>query len=557
MSLTVLDLVIVGAYALILFAIANYVSREPAGAAKDTEDYFLAGRALPWWAIGASLIAANISAEQIIGQSGQGFVVGLAIAAYEWQAALVLIVVAAFFLPIFLKRGIYTMPQFLETRFGPSVKTIMALFWIFLFTAVNLTTILYGGAVAIRELTGLGVFTGMAMLAAFALLYSVYGGLKAVALTDIIQVVILIAGGFAITFVVLGLVGGDAGPVGGLTTLMNEIPGHFEMILDRDNENYGNLPGIWTLLGGLWVLHFSYWGFNQYIIQRALGAENLAEAQKGLAFAALLKFLIPLIVVIPGIAALWLAANGLEGLSQDALAEKPDSTYGALMALMPTGIRGLIFAALIAAIVSSLASMINSISTIFTMDIYRDYIVKDRSESHYVMTGRITAFSAMAVALALAIPLLGGGTSIFQTIQEYTGFVAPGIVAVFLLGFFWKRTNTAGAFALLISSVVLSFLFFAAANPWGSGVAAVLAPVFDPVLGLADFSVRDMPFVVRIWFIFLICLVVGTVVSLATPPPAPEQPVDLSDISFATTTSFKVAGGIAIAILVGLYWAFW
>ena len=313
MSLDTIDLVIVGLYAVALFAIAIFVSREPAGESKDTEDYFLAGKALPWWAIGASLIAANISAEQIIGQSGQGFVVGLAIAAYEWQAALVLIIVAAFFLPIFLKRGIYTMPQFLETRFGPSVKTIMAVFWIFLFTAVNLTTVLYGGALAIQAVTGLGVFTGMAMLAAFALLYSLYGGLKAVALTDIIQVVILILGGFAITILVLGMVGGERGAMGGLSTLMGELPGHFEMILDRDHPSYGNLPGIWTLLGGLWVLHFSYWGFNQYIIQRALGAESLAEAQKGLAFAALLKFLIPLIVVIPGIAALWLAQMDFRG----------------------------------------------------------------------------------------------------------------------------------------------------------------------------------------------------------------------------------------------------
>ena len=357
MALSTFDLVIVGLYAVMLLGIALYVSREPAGTEKNTEDYFLAGKALPWWAIGASLIAANISAEQIIGQSGQGFVVGLAIAAYEWQAALVLLIVAAFFLPIFLKRGIYTMPQFLETRFGASVKTIMAVFWIFLFTAVNLTTVLYGGALAIKAVTGVAVFPGMAMLATFALLYSLYGGLKAVALTDIIQVVILILGGLAITVIVLGMVGGDTGALGGFKTLMAEIPGHFEMILDRDNDSYGNLPGIWTLLGGLWVLHFSYWGFNQYIIQRALGAESLAEAQKGLAFAAILKFLIPLIVVIPGIAALWLAQEGLAGLSTAALAENPDSTYGALMALMPVGIRGLIFAALIAAIVSSLASI--------------------------------------------------------------------------------------------------------------------------------------------------------------------------------------------------------
>ncbi|MEM9053762.1 MAG: sodium/solute symporter, partial [Pseudomonadota bacterium] len=454
MSLGTIDLVIVGLYAVALFAIAIYVSREPAGETKDTEDYFLAGKALPWWAIGASLIAANISAEQIIGQSGQGFVVGLAIAAYEWQAAIVLLIVAKYFLPIFLERKIYTMPQFLETRYGDEVKSVMAVFWIVLYTTVNLTAILWLGGLAITAVTGLATFPAMAGLAAFAVLYSLYGGLKAVALTDIIQVVILIVGGFAITWIALGLVGGESGALAGLSTLLNEIPGHFKMILAEDHPNYGDLPGIWTLLGGLWVLHFSYWGFNQYIIQRALGAENLQEAQKGLAFAAFLKFIIPVIVVIPGVAALWLAQNGQ--LDLVALQETPDSTYGVLMTLVPEGLRGIVFAALIAAIVSSLASMMNSISTIFTMDIYRDYMAKDRSEQHYVLVGRITALTAMVIALVLAQPFLGGLESAFQTVQEYSGFIAPGIVAVFLLGFFWKRANRAGAFALLISSVLLN-----------------------------------------------------------------------------------------------------
>lgn len=568
MSLHAVDLVVVGLYAVGLLSIALFVSREPEGHAKDTEDYFLAGKSLPWWAIGASLIAANISAEQIIGQSGQGFVVGLAIAAYEWQAALVLVIVAAFFLPIFLKRGIYTMPQFLETRFGDSVKTLMAVFWIFLFTAVNLTTVLWAGGLAIEAVTGFPVLVAMALLAGFALLYSLYGGLKAVALTDIIQVVILICGGLAITWLVLGMVGGEGGALAGLSTLRDELPGQFEMIFSREHPNFGDMPGIWTLLGGLWVLHFSYWGFNQYIIQRALGAESLPEAQRGLAFAAMLKFLIPFIVVIPGIAVLWLAQQGqmdMAALDPNTCSVtdgvetcgKPDRAYGMLMAMMPIGVRGLIFAALVAAIVSSLASMINSISTIFTMDIYRDYIAKDKTETHYVTVGRIVAATAMTCALLLAYPMLSGDDSVFQTIQEYTGFVAPGIVAVFLLGFFWKRTNTMGAFALLMSSVVLSFLFYAASQPWGGAAGGVLGPVFNPILGLVDFSVVSMPFVVRIWFIFLICLIVGVVVSLLTPPPGDEQPVDLSDISFKTTTGFKAAAAIVVAVLIGLYVAFW
>ena len=281
------------------WGIALAVSRQPADHDRNTEDYFLAGRALPWWAIGASLIASNISAEQIIGQSGQGFAVGIAIAAYEWQAALVLIIVAKYFLPIFLKRKIYTMPQFLEQRYGSGVKTLMSVFWVALYTAVNLTTVLWLGGLAVSALTGWGVFGSMAALAGFAALYSLYGGLKAVALTDIIQVVVLIIGGFAITWIALDMLPGADGAMAGLGMLYNEMPGHFEMILDENHAAYSNLPGIWTLLGGLWVLHFSYWGFNQYIIQRALGAESLPEAQKGLAFAAFLKILVPFIVVIP------------------------------------------------------------------------------------------------------------------------------------------------------------------------------------------------------------------------------------------------------------------
>ena len=548
MALEFIDLAIIATYGVGLFVIANLVSREKAGHQKSAEDYFLAGKALPWWAVGASLIAANISAEQIIGQSGQGYVVGLAIAAYEWQAAIVLLIVAKFFLPVFLQRGIYTMPQFLDQRFGGSVKSIMAVFWIVLYTAVNLTAVLWLGGLAINAVTGLGVWPAMAALAAFAVVYSVYGGLKAVALTDIIQVVILIAGGVVITWVSLSLVSSGAGPVAGFSILLGEIPGHFSMILAPDDRGYSSLPGIWTLLGGLWVLHFSYWGFNQYIIQRALGSKNLAEAQKGLAFAASLKLLIPVIVVVPGIAALYLAQNGM--LDGDRLTAQPDSTYGVLMTLVPAGFRGLVFAALIAAIVSSLASMMNSISTIFTMDIYRS-IRPDRPEHHYVTVGRLTALTAMLIALVLAQPFLGGFESAFQTIQEYTGFVAPGVVAVFLLGLFWKRMNTAGAFALLISSVGLSFFFWLLANPVSLGGAGA------GLLGALGLEGLALPFVIRIWLVFLACIVVGAVVSLATGKPATGRPVDLSTVGFSTGPVFNIAGALIIFALVSIYFVFW
>lgn len=548
MALEIIDLAIIATYAVTLFVIANLVSREKPGHEKSAEDYFLAGKALPWWAVGASLIAANISAEQIIGQSGQGYVLGLAIAAYEWQAAIVLLIVAKFFLPVFLQRGIYTMPQFLDQRFGGSVKSIMAVFWITLYTAVNLTAVLWLGAVAINAVTGLAVWPAMAALAAFAVVYSVYGGLKAVALTDIIQVVVLIAGGVVITWVSLSLVSAGAGPVAGFSILLGEIPGHFNMILAPDHPGYSNLPGIWTLLGGLWVLHFSYWGFNQYIIQRALGSKSLPEAQKGLAFAAALKLLIPVIVVVPGIAALYLAQNGM--LDGTRLSAQPDSTYGVLMTLVPAGFRGLVFAALIAAIVSSLASMMNSISTIFTMDIYRS-IRPNHPDRHYVTVGRVTAFTAMLIALLLAQPFLGGFESAFQTIQEYTGFVAPGVVAVFLLGLFWKRMNTAGAFALLISSVGLSFFFWLLANPAAVGGAGA------GVLGALGLEGLAMPFVIRIWIVFLACLVIGAVVSLATGKPATDRPIDLSVVRFATGPVFNIAAGLIIFVLVSIYFIFW
>ena len=531
MFLSTLDIVIVAAYGFILFAIAQWVSRDPAGAEKNTEDYFLAGKSLPWWAIGASLVAANISAEQIIGMSGDGYKIGLAIAAYEWQAAIVLIIVAKYLLPIFLKREIYTMPQFLETRYGEGVKTVMSIFWIVLYTVVNLTAVMWLGSIAVNTLTGVSLFWGMAGLAAFALAYSMYGGLKAVALTDILQVIILVLGGIIIAWLTMGMIGGDNGVLGGFKRLYTELPGKFDMILANDHPAYSKLPGIWTLLGGLWVLHFSYWGFNQYIIQRALGAKDVKEAQKGLVFAAGLKLLMPLIIVLPGIAAVMLAAPEMNVIDKDVLDTASDRAYPEVMKIMPSGLRGLIFAALIAAIVSSLASMVNSISTIFTMDIYRDKIAKDRSEKHYVTIGRLTAITAMIIALLLAKPLLGDMEGAFQKIQEWTGFVAPGIVAVFLMGMFYKRTNSNGAFAMLFVSVIVSAIFY--------------------------FVFPDFPFVNRIWVIFLGCLIIGALVSHITKMPKTGQPVTLSDINFKTSRSFNLFTAIITFILIALYAIFW
>jgi len=531
MFLSTLDLIVVVFYAIVLFALAQYVSREPEGVQKNTEDYFLAGKSLPWWAIGASLVAANISAEQIIGMSGEGYRIGLAIAAYEWQAAIVLIIVAKYLLPIFLKREIYTMPQFLETRYGEGVKVTMSVFWIVLYTIVNLTAVMWLGSIAVNTLTNVSLFWGMAGLAGFALAYSMFGGLKAVALTDMLQVTILVIGGFVIAWLTVGMIGGDGGVANGFQRLYKEFPGKFDMIFNKDHFAYEELPGIWTLLGGLWVLHFSYWGFNQYIIQRALGAKNVHEAQKGLVFAAALKLIMPLIIVLPGVAAVMLAAPEMGIIDKSVLDEATDRAYPEIMKIMPSGLRGLIFAALIAAIVSSLASMVNSISTIFTMDIYRDYLSKGKSETHYVMIGRITAIVAMVIALFTAKPLLGNMESAFQAIQEFTGFIAPGIVAVFVMGMFYKRTNSAGAFAMLAVTLLASY-------------------------GLKSFM-PEFPFVNRVWITFLSCLAIGAVVSNISAMPRAGQPVTLGDINFKTSRSFNVWTFVIAIILIAIYAVFW
>ena len=459
----------------------------------------------------------------------------------------------------------------------------MSVYWIALYTLVNLTTVLWLGGLAIETLTGWNILLSMACLGAFAIAYSIFGGLKAVALTDIIQVVILIAGGAFIAILTLNMIGGG-NFFHGFERLYTELPDKFDMIFEKDQEGYSTLPGIWTLLGGLWILHLSYWGFNQYIIQRALGAKDLPEAQKGLVFAAVLKLIMPLIIVLPGIAAVMLATPEFGALDQVALDAKTDSTYPSLMGIMPQGIRGLIFAALIAAIVSSLASMVNSISTIFTMDIYKSMIRTDANEQHYVNVGRAAAAIAMVIAVIAAKPFLGGFDSAFQTVQEYSGFIAPGVVSVFLLGMFYKWSNSEGAFTVLILSVLLSI------------VLKLYAP--------------DLTFVNRIWVVFLLSTAAGIVVShmsdldqkkkmdtlwlsamaiLATIYIFSDQEgftktlaagfiavvtgailanfvikdegklklIKLNDVNFATRTSFNIAT-IAIAIiLIALYAVFW
>ncbi|MEK9927876.1 MAG: sodium/solute symporter, partial [Halieaceae bacterium] len=378
MALAGIDLTIVVIYAIALFAIAQWVSREQTGHQKDAADYFLAGRGLPWWAIGTSLIAANISAEQIIGMSGSGYAIGLAIASYEWMAAITLILVGKFLLPVFLKTGIYTMPQFLEQRYDGRVRTVMAVFWLGVYVLVNLTSILWLGALAMNTVAGVPLAYALVLLGAFAVAYSLYGGLKAVALTDIIQVVLLVLGGLLIAYTLLNLVSDGAGVIAGFQLLMDQAPEKFDMIFEKGHPHYADLPGLSVLLGGMWIMNVSYWGFNQYIIQRALAAKSVNEAQKGIVFAAFLKLLMPVIVVLPGIAMFVLNTD----------LASPDQAYPSAMTLLPVGIKGLVFAALLAAIVSSLASMCNSISTIFTVDIAPSLMDNATLEGRRVVIGR-------------------------------------------------------------------------------------------------------------------------------------------------------------------------
>ncbi|HEY6048345.1 MAG TPA: sodium/solute symporter, partial [Sphingomicrobium sp.] len=453
MNLATIDIVVIVLYAIGIFTLAQFVAREKKGHEKDTSDYFLASKNLPWWAIGASLIAANISAEQIVGMSGSGYAIGLAIASYEWMAAATLLIVGKYFLPIFLTNKIYTMPQFLEQRYGDALRVLMTVFWLALYVFVNLTSIIWLGSIAVNKVAGVDQTYALIALGVFALAYQLYGGLKAIALTDIVQVTLLVLGGLVVAFLTLSQIGAGHGIIAGFQTVAAKAPDHFRMILEPtgnaayDKDHYQNLPGLGVLIGGMWIANLSYWGFNQYIIQRALAAKSIPEAQKGIVFAAYLKLLMPVIIVLPGIAAVILAP----GLA------KPDQAYPTMMRLLPHGLLGLVFSALIAAIVASLASKINSIATIFTLDLYAKMKhVKTRAEDsvdpqgrtmerHLVLVGRIVAVAAIVIALIVVRPLLGQSDQAFQYIQEFTGFFTPGITVIFLLGLFWKRATEAGA----------------------------------------------------------------------------------------------------------------
>ena len=546
-----LDYIIFAIYAIIILSVGLWVSRSKKGETKSTEDYFLASKSLPWWAIGASLIAANISAEQFIGMSGSGFAGGLAIATYEWMAALTLIVVGKFFLPIFIKKKIYTIPEFVEQRYSSQLKTILAVFWIALYVFVNLASVLYLGGLALQTILGVNLISAVIGLAVFAVAYSLYGGLSAVAWTDIIQVVVLILGGFVTTYLALDTVSGGQGFIKGLTSIYAAVPERFDMILDKNNPEYMNLPGIGVLIGGMWIANLYYWGFNQYIIQRTLAAKSLEESQNGILFAAGLKMIIPLIVVIPGIAAYVIINDPLlmEKLGESGMTNLPslaqaDKAYPWLMQFLPTGLKGIAVAALAAAIVSSLASMLNSTATIFTMDIYKQLINKNASESKTVNVGRLSALVALIIATIMA-PLLGGIDQAFQFIQEYTGIVSPGILSVFVLGLFWKKTSNKGAVFGALASIPIALFFKVGPKGW---LANSPVEEFFPTL----------PFLDQMGLTAILSMIVIAFVSIKENKISDDKKaIKLDKGIFDTSSNYNVGSFILMIVLAFLYSFFW
>jgi SSS family solute:Na+ symporter len=560
-KLATLDYIVFFVYFLIVAGYGIWIYNRKTGhdgtVEGDSKDYFLAEGSLTWWAIGSSLIASNISAEQFVGMAGSGFKIGLAISAYEWMASVTLIIVATFFIPVYLKNKIFTMPQFLHQRYNGTVAMIMAIFWLALYVVVNLTSILYLGAIAVSSVSGLNLTFCMYALAIAAVIITL-GGMKVIGFTDVIQVFFLILGGLATTYLALNLVSehyGTTGVVNGFGILMDKANSHFHMIVKRDDPNYLDLPGLTVLLGGLWIVNLNYWGCNQYITQRALGAD-LPTARGGLLFAAFLKMLMPVIVVLPGIAAFVLYKENVFGASEFGTGAdlNPDRAYPVLLNILPVGLKGLSFAALTAAVVASLAGKANSIATIFTLDVYKKVLNVNASEKKMVAVGKISVVVAMLLGILIA-PHLGidkkGG---FQFIQEYTGFVSPGIFAMFILGFFWKKTTSSAALFATIGgflfSIVLKFL------P-GMLDLSFLAPYGFAVKPEGS-SLYEIPFLDRMGFVFVFCIIGMVLISLVqghgrTNPKG----LEIDSSMFRPNRSFAIGSAVVLAIITVLYTVFW
>ncbi len=526
MQFSQIDYVIFGFYLLCMVGVGVYFALTQK--MKDSKDYFMASKSLAWWAIGGSLIASNISAEQMIGMAGSGHDLGLAIAAYEFMAAITLIIVAKYFLPIFLKKGIYTMPQFLEERYDSRVRTGLAVFWVLLFVFVNITSLFYLGGLAMRTILGIPMIYGIIGLALYSMTFSIFGGLRVVVWTDVIQVVVLIIGGIMASWAVLSAIG-DGHLIQGIVNLYEKAPEKFNMYFVQGDtyveagtgevkSAYQLLPGFGVLFTGMWIANLYYWGINQYIIQRALAAKSIYEAQKGVVFAASLKMIMPFIVVLPGIAAFVLGADIL----------KADEAYPwVINNYVATGAKGVVLAALVAAIGSSISSMVNSISTIYTLDIHKIHIDKNASEKKMIRIGQITGVCAMIIGI-LMNPVLENFGQIFQFIQEYTGFISPGILAIFVFGLFWKKTTTNAALAAIALSIPFSVGF--------------------------KYFFENLPFLHRMGLCFVIISTVMIIISLYEGRGKNDSKgIHFESGIFKTSPVFNIAAMIITGILAAIY----
>ncbi len=544
-SLQTLDYIVFLFYFFVVAGYGYYIYNQKRNASASSNDYFLAEGSLTWWAIGASLIASNISAEQFIGMSGSGFKMGLAISTYEWMAAATLIVVAVFFMPVYLKNKIFTMPQFLNQRYNSTVSLVMAIFWLALYILVNLTAIIYLGALAVSGISGFGFQTCAICLAVFAIFITL-GGMKVIGYTDVLQVIFLVIGGLITTYLAISLVSNGSGLQGfmaGFDAMRAEGADHFHMILQKGQmvytdgtekkDAYMELPGLAVLIGGMWIVNLNYWGCNQYITQRALGAD-LSTARKGILFAAFLKLLMPIIVVLPGIACYVLHKRGM--FQAEMLNEKGvltfDKAYPVLLNLLDPGLKGLAFAALTAAIVASLAGKANSIATIFTLDIYKNYVNKDASEKQLVWIGRLSVIVAILLGVGIILTdyfagiMKQGG---FGFIQEMTGLLSPGIFASFIMGFFWKRTNSAGALFAIVGGFLISLY--------------------------SHFNFAHIPFIDRMGWVFCTC--VGVMVVLGYALPNERKGLEIDTDMFKVDRTFAIGASIILAALAVLYYTFW
>lgn len=538
------DYIVFLIYFVIVSSYGMYIYRSKKNASASSNEYFLAEGSLTWWAIGASLIASNISAEHFIGMSGSGFAIGLAIASYEWMSAATLIVVAMFILPVYLKNKIFTMPQFLAKRYNGTVSTIMAIIWLLIYVFVNLTSIIYLGALAISSIAPVSFQFCVIGLSLFSVIVTL-GGMKVIGYTDMFQVIVLILGGLVTTYLSLTLLSEQFGfgkdILKGLLVLKQEAPDHLHMILDKSSPHYAELPGISVLVGGMLINNLAYWGCNQYIVQRALGAD-LKTARKGILFAAFLKLLVPIIAVLPGIAMYVMHQNGMfqKEMIDAAGVLKPDQAYPTLMNLLPAGLKGVALAALTAAIVASLAGKANSISTIFSLDIYKKYFNKEASERKLVLTGRWAVVAAMFIA-ALVAPALKSLDQAYQFIQEYVGFFSPGVLAIFLLGMFWKKTTASAGLAGALLTVP---------------IAAVLK--FLPVWTNGAFP--DYPFLDRMTIAFFLIVIMMVLISLLKPEQKLEHEahkIEVDTAMFKVSSEFIIGSFIICGILVALYTVFW